>query len=53
MKEENCFACDKKTKRKKRSRHLETLSRVERDDEKSATKTETSYEEKISVLSCE
>ena len=32
MKEEKCFACDKKTKRKKRSRHLETLSRVERDD---------------------
>ena len=32
MKEEKCFACDKKTKRKKRSRHLETLSRVEWDD---------------------
>ena len=32
MKEEKCFAFDKKTKRKKRSRHLETLSRVERDD---------------------
>ena len=32
MKEEKCFACDKKTKRKKRFRHLETLSRVERDD---------------------
>ena len=32
MKEEKCFACDKKTKRKKRSRHLETLIRVERDD---------------------
>ena len=31
MKEEKCFACDKKTKRKKRSRHLETLIRVERD----------------------
>ena len=32
MKKEKCFACDKKTKRKKRSRHLETLIRVERDD---------------------
>ena len=32
MKEEKCFACDEKTKRKKRSRYLETLSRVERDD---------------------
>ena len=32
MKKEKCFACDKKTKRKKRSRHLETLSRVEWDD---------------------
>ena len=32
MKEENCFACDKKTKWKKRSAHLETLSRVEWDD---------------------
>ena len=32
MKEEKCVACDKKTKRKKRSRHLETLSRVEWDD---------------------
>ena len=32
MKEENYFACDKKTKRKKRSRHLETLSRAERND---------------------
>ena len=32
MKEEKCFACDKKTKRKKRSRHLETLSRVERKE---------------------
>ena len=32
MKEEKCFACDKKTKRKKKSRHLETLGRVERDD---------------------
>ena len=31
-KEEKCFACDKKIKRKKRFRHLETLSRVERDD---------------------
>ena len=46
MKEENCFACGKKSKQKKRSRHLETLSRVERDDEKSATKTETTHEEK-------
>ena len=27
-----CFACDKKTKQKKRSRHLEMLSRVEWDD---------------------
>ena len=32
MKEKKCFACDKKAKRKKRSRHLEMLSRVERDD---------------------
>ena len=32
MKKEECFACHKKTKRKKRFRHLETLSRVERDD---------------------
>ena len=32
MKEEKCFACDKKTKWKKRSRHLETLSRVEWND---------------------
>ena len=31
MKEKKCFACDKKAKRKKRSRHLEMLSRVERD----------------------
>ena len=30
MIEEKCFACDKKTKRKKRSRHWEMLSRVER-----------------------
>ena len=36
MKEEKCFACDKKTKWKKRSTHLETLSRVEWDD-RSAT----------------
>ena len=33
MKEEKCFACDKKTKRKKRSRHLETLSRIGGDEE--------------------
>ena len=33
MKEEKCFACGKKTKQKKRSRRLETLSRVERVDE--------------------
>ena len=32
MKEKKSFACDKKAKRKKRSRHLEMLSRVERDD---------------------
>ena len=32
MKGEKCFSCDKKTKRKKRSIHLETLSRVERND---------------------
>ena len=32
MKKEKCFACDKKTKRKKRSRHLETLIRVERNE---------------------
>ena len=32
MKEEKCFACDKKIKRRKKSRRLETLSRVERDD---------------------
>ena len=32
MKEKKCFACDQKTKRKKRSRHWETLSRVERDN---------------------
>ena len=32
MKEEKCFACDKKTKWKKRSRHLETLTRVEWND---------------------
>ena len=32
MKGEKCFSCDKKTKRKKRYIHLETLSRVERDD---------------------
>ena len=32
MIEEKCFACDKKTKRKKRSRHWEMLSRVERDN---------------------
>ena len=32
MKEEKCFACGKKTNRKKRSRHFETLSRVERDN---------------------
>ena len=35
-KEEKCFDCYKTTKRKKRSRHLETLSRVERND-RSAT----------------
>ena len=33
MKEEKCFACDKKTKRKRRSRHLEKLNRVEQDNE--------------------
>ena len=32
MKEEKCFPCGKKTNRKKRSRHFETLSRVERDN---------------------
>ena len=32
MKEEKCFACDKKTKRKRRSRHLEKLNRVEQDN---------------------
>ena len=32
MIEEKCFACDEKTKRKKRSRHWEMLSRVERDN---------------------
>ena len=31
-KEEKCFACDKKTKWKKISRHCETLSRVKWDD---------------------
>ena len=29
IKEQKCFACDKKTRRKNRSRHWETLSRVE------------------------
>ena len=32
MKEETCFAWDKKTKRKRRSRHLEKLSRVVQDN---------------------
>ena len=32
MKEEMCFACNRKTKRKRRSRHWEKLSRVRRDD---------------------
>lgn len=32
MKEENCFACDMRTKRKKRSGHWKTLSREEQDD---------------------
>ena len=32
MKKEKCFACGKKTELKTRSRHWETLSRVERDD---------------------
>ena len=32
MKEEKCYACDKKTIQKKRSRHLETLSRIEWDN---------------------
>ena len=36
MKEEKWFTCDKETKPKKRSRHLETLGRVEPDN-KSAT----------------
>ena len=32
MKEENCFACDKKSKQKKRSSYSETLSRITQDD---------------------
>ena len=31
-KKDKCFPCDKKTKQKKRSRHWQTLSRVEPDD---------------------
>ena len=32
MKEDKCFACDKKTKWKKRPRHWETLSKVKWDN---------------------
>ena len=32
MKENKCFACDKKTKQKRRFRQLETLCRVRRDN---------------------
>ena len=50
MKEEKCFACGKKTKQKKRSRRLETLSRVERVDE-SATVIDAMKKMKIYQIS--
>lgn len=59
MKEENCFACDMRTKRKKRSGHWKTLSREEQDDrsttlinamEKNEVKNETTLRSKFEPL---